>query len=130
MSIDPNINVGFPFELDNRGYINSPDHETHIRQLMELVLFTSPGERVNRPDFGCGLLELLFADAADPESVVSAYEIEGQLSRWLGEYVDIESLDLVPIDSMLQIRITYRLKQDDQLRVAVFERRDQLWSSG
>ena len=68
----PTVEVGFPFQIDNYGRVADPDYEVHVQQMIELVLFTSPGERVNRPEFGCGLLQLIFGP--DSEALASATE--------------------------------------------------------
>ena len=55
------MNIDFPFHSDSRGRTATTDDDDHIRDMIEQFLFTNPGERVNRPDFGSGLLQLVFA---------------------------------------------------------------------
>ena len=55
------MNIDFPFHFDSRGHTASTDENDHVRDMIEQLIFTSPGERVNRPDFGSGLLQLIFA---------------------------------------------------------------------
>ena len=55
------MNIDFPFHFDDRGRTATTTLDDHVRDLIEQLLFTSPGERVNRPDFGAGLLQLVFA---------------------------------------------------------------------
>ena len=55
------MNTVFPYQFDARGRTAEADDERHIRDLIEQLLFTAPGERVNRPTFGSGLLQLVFA---------------------------------------------------------------------
>ena len=55
------MNIDFPFHYDSRGATASAGYADHVRDMIEQLLFTNPGERVNRPDFGCGLLQLVFA---------------------------------------------------------------------
>ena len=54
------MNLDFPYHFDSHGRTAAIDYDAHIRDLIEQVLFTAPGERVNRPDFGSGLLRLVF----------------------------------------------------------------------
>ena len=55
------MNIDFPFHFDARGRTATPPTTDHIRDMIEQLLFTAPGERVNRPDFGSGLLQMVFA---------------------------------------------------------------------
>ena len=55
-----NAFMDYPFTIDNRGGVGVTDEDDHIRDMIEQVLFTNPGERVNRPDFGCGLRRMVF----------------------------------------------------------------------
>ncbi len=86
------------------------DHATHVEQMMMQVLLTAPGERINRPDFGCGVRRMLFA----PNSVVSAslaqIAIVQALERWLGSVLTVEQVEVVPVEERLDIRIRYRLR--------------------
>ena len=66
------MSLHFPFQPDHRGRSAEADDATHLRDMIEQVLFTVPGERVNRPDFGCGLLQLVFAPNSDTLGYLSA----------------------------------------------------------
>lgn len=125
----PSVEVGFPFKVDGYGRIADPDYERHVEQMIELLLFTAPGERVNRPDFGCGLLQLIFGP--DTESVASAtsYLVQGALRQWLGEVIAVRHVEVKPVESNLQISISYVLLRDQQPRVAVFESRGMPWKA-
>jgi phage baseplate assembly protein W len=99
--------VAFPYRLDRRGRTAVAGADEHIRQMLELLLFTRPGERVNRPDFGCGLLELLFG-ASSPE-VAAAVEvtITAAVTRWLGDLIVLTGLDASADESRLNVTLTY-----------------------
>lgn len=127
MKLDPLLEVGFPLQLDNRGRVADPDYEAHVRQMIELVLFTSPGERVNRPTFGCGLLELIFAPESEPEASATGYLIQGALQKWLGEVISVKAVDVEPRDGSLRIRVEYLLLRDQETRTATFEPPRELW---
>ena len=118
--MDPSdIEVGFPFRLDSRGRAADPDWEEHVRQMIELVLFTVPGERVNRPDFGCGLLELVFSPQSDQEAAVTQKLIEGSLQRWLGDVISVGKLEVDARDTTLDVRLEYTLVGVDERAIYV-----------
>jgi hypothetical protein len=117
------IEVGFPLTINSYGRVSDPDYELHVEQMIELLLFTAPGERVNRPDFGCGLLRLIMGP--DTEAVASAteYLVRIALQKWLGEVLAVRQVEVTPGDGTLRVKIAYVLLIDQRLRVAVFEPR-------
>lgn len=119
---DP-IEIGFPLRLDRRGRLYDPDYAVHVQQMIELVLFTSPGERVNRPDFGCGLLEALFSGNNAPEASAVEYLVQTALQRWLSGVIAVREVRVDARDSVLSIEVVYSLLAvgSDDVRVAVFE---------
>lgn len=122
------LEVGFPFSLDTRGRLASPDFDRHVRQLIELVLFTSPGERVNRPEFGCGLLELLFGPDSGQVASAAEFLVQGSLQEWLGDLIEVHNVDISTINTVLQIRIEYLLLTERSTRVAIFEPQESAWN--
>ncbi len=128
MERDSRIEVGFPFQIDSRGRVHDPSHEQHVREMIELVLFTSPGERVNRPDFGCGLLEKVFAADADTmEASALTLMAQASLQQWLGKVISVRTVEVEPRDSTLFVRVEYQLKRDEEIYVATFEPRGAPW---
>jgi len=122
------LEVGFPFQLDTRGRAFDPGYEDHVKQMIELVLFTAPGERVNRPDFGCGLLELVFSPETEQETTVTRHLVQASLQRWLAEVISVREVEIDVSDTRLNIRISYQLLDfEDQEQVATFEFRDLPW---
>ena len=79
------MNIAYPFHIDGRGRTADADNEEHIRQMIEQLLFTSPGERVNRPDFGTGLMQLIFAPNSPELAAATEFTVQGALRQWLGE---------------------------------------------
>lgn len=121
----PRVDVGFPFHLDGGGRVGSPTYPEHVEQMIELLLFTSPGERVNRPDFGCGLLKTLFS-AISPEEVTAVeYLVQGALQRWLGDVL-IPDRVLVEVsqETELVVEVRYTLRSDGQSRRVTFSPRE------
>ncbi|MGW1375388.1 GPW/gp25 family protein [Streptomyces sp. NPDC002446] len=115
--------IAFPFRADRRGRTAHADHDDHVRDLIEQLLFTSPGERVMRPDFGCGLLELVFTPNS-PE-LVSALElsVQASLQRWLGDLIEVESLDVVSEENVVRVHLRYVVRSTESRRDEVFEGR-------
>jgi uncharacterized protein len=96
-----------PFHLDARGRSADTSVDDHVRDLIFQVLFTSPGERVNRPDFGCGLKQLVFMPNSDVLATATQQLVQGALQRWLGEIISVERVDVQNIDSRLEVTVVY-----------------------
>jgi len=101
------LEVGFPFQLDDRGRTATATDDEHIEQMLELLLFTRPGERVNRPDFGCGLLDMVFAPNSPEIAAALNITITAAIGRWLGDVISLTSLDVTAQDSRLTVFLAY-----------------------
>jgi phage baseplate assembly protein W len=113
----------FPYRFDARGRTSSTTEEDHVRDMIEQVLFTSPGERVNRPDFGCGLLQLLFAPTGRELESALQFTILAALQRWLGDVIEPRSVNVVVDDSNVRVSVGYAIRRKDPSeRVAIFTR--------
>lgn len=115
--------VDFPFHVDGRGRTASTGYPDHVRDLIEQLLFTTPGERVNRPDFGCGLLDLVFAPNSPELAAALQATIQAALQRWLGDLITIEALDVTSEDATLRVTLRYLL-------IATGERVDEVFEGG
>lgn len=113
-------NINFPFHFDRQGRTATASENDHIRQMIEQLLFTNPGERVNRPDFGSGLLRINF-DLNSPE-VATALQANTQaaLQRWLGDLIEVQALKVTSEDSTLQILVQYLVRETNERQVAQF----------
>jgi phage baseplate assembly protein W len=114
--------VGFPFAFDGRGQTVESDGDVRIRELIEQVLFTSPGERVNRPDFGSGALQLVFAPGSDDVASTTQFLVRGALQQWLGDVIDVQDVDVQTDESTLFVRVGYVIRQSQQPQTAEFVR--------
>jgi uncharacterized protein len=114
------MNVAFPYHLDSRGRTGEAAEEEHIRQLIEQVLFTSPGERVNRPTFGSGLLQLVFAANSPELAAATQLMVQGALQQWLGELIQVEAVDVSNREALLQVQVRYIIRRTQQQRLAEF----------
>lgn len=112
--------LAFPFRVDGRGRTAATDYDRHVRDMVELLLFTRAGERVMRPDFGCGLLDLTF-EPNSPELAASLQlSIQAALQHWLGDVIDISSLDVESQDGTLRITLSYVLRATGTPSTTVF----------
>lgn len=116
------MEIAYPFRIDSRGRTASSDAERHVRDLIEQVIFTMPGERVNRPDFGCGIMQLVFAPNSDELASATQFLVQGQLQQWLGDLIQVEAVKVESADSALNVTVQYLIRRTQQLQVAQFSR--------
>jgi phage baseplate assembly protein W len=116
------MDIDYPFRIDGRGRSANADYADHIRDLIEQVLFTSPGERVNRPDFGTGLVQLIFAPNSDELASAVEFTVQGALQRWLGDLIQVEALEVESEESSLTVTVRYLNRGNGERQVARFER--------
>jgi phage baseplate assembly protein W len=112
--------LDFPFHLDGAGRAATTKEEDHVRDMIHQVLFTSPGERVNRPDFGCGLKTLVFAPASDAVAATTKVLVKGSLQKWLENEIEVEDVDVQAVEAELVVTVVYRLREDGERRVERF----------
>lgn len=116
------MNIRFPLQFDHKGQTALSDDERHIRDLVEQVLFTSPGERVNRPTFGSGLLQLVFQPNSDELSATVQFLVQGALQQWLGDLIEINDVQIEHYDSSLKVTVVYTIRRTQKNQVAVFNK--------
>ena len=116
------MNVDFPYHIDSRGRSAATAYEDHVRDLIEEVLFTTPGERVNRPTFGCGLLQLVFAPNSLELAATTQYLVQGALQQWLGDLIQVSSVRVEALDATLSVTVVYALRLTQQNQTATFQR--------
>lgn len=116
------MNIDFPFHFDGRGRTASTDDDDHIRDMIEELLFTNPGERVNRPDFGSGLQQLIFSPNSPELAAALKFTLQATLQRWLGDLIELQALEVTSEDSTLSILIQYVVRRNNQRQVAQFTR--------
>lgn len=116
------MEIAFPFRIDGRGRVAEATTDEHIRHLIEQVLFTVPGERVNRPDFGSGLMQLVFVPMGPELATATQFLAQGALQQWLGDLIQVESVQVEADDDRLKVTVHYLVRRGQQRRVAEFER--------
>jgi len=114
------MNIDYPFQFDGRGRTAATDDDDHIRDLIEELLFTSPGERVNRPDFGSGLLQMVFAPNSPELAAALQFTVQAALQRYLGDLIDLQQLDVTAQDSTLSVTVKYMVRRTQQTNTEVF----------
>lgn len=104
--------IYYPFAVDEGvgRFAEESDYASHVEQLIRQVLFTNPGERINRPDFGCGLRRMVFAPNSDVTASLTRVTVYQALETWLGDLISVEEVKTKAIDEVLEIRIAYVLK--------------------
>jgi len=120
------MQIAYPFRFDSRGRTAQAMYEDHVRDLIEQVLFTSPGERLNRPDFGSRLRQMVFAPNSDELATATQLMVQGALQQWLGELIQVEAVTIESQEATLRVTIQYLLLRSQQRRVAQFDQGSQL----
>jgi phage baseplate assembly protein W len=116
------MNIDFPFHFDGRGRTAATGEADHIRDMIEQVLLTNQGERVNRPEFGSGLLQLIFAPNSPELAAAVQFTAQGALQRWLGDLIEIGDLDVQAVDSTLRLDLKYVIRRTKEQQTATFTR--------
>lgn len=114
------MNIDFRFHFDGRGRTAATGYDSHIRDMIEQFLFTNSGERVNRPDFGSGLLQMVFAPNSPELAAALQFTIQAGLQRWLGDVIEVQKLDVTSEESTLRILVQYVVRRTGAQRTATF----------
>jgi phage baseplate assembly protein W len=112
--------IQFPYRIDGRGRTAASAHADHVRQLIEQAIFTSPGERVNRPDFGSGLLQLVFAPNSPELASATQFQVQGDLQQVLDELVRIDAVSVRVENATLVVEVRYALRTTGEERLDRF----------
>ena len=112
--------LDFPPGFDEHGRTAVTDPDDHVRDMIYLVLFTAQGERVNRPEFGCGVKQLVFAPLSDALTAATEQLIHGALIRWLDPVISLESVSASADEATLQIKVSYMRRETGERREEVF----------
>jgi uncharacterized protein len=114
------MNVAFPLRFDHRGRTAESTDARYVRELIEVVLFTAPGERVMRPDFGSGVSQLLFEPNSPELAGTVEVLVQSALTEWLGELIDVAGVRVEAHDSALHVTVTYSLRGEDRRETQTF----------
>src|SRR5262249_55636440 len=111
-----------PLGIDGRGRTALATDDRHVADLVEAVLFTAPGERVNRPDFGCGLGLLLFAPVGAATLGTAELQVRSALQQWLGDVIELVDVEVDLEDTVVRVTVGYRIRATGAVAVATFTR--------
>lgn len=114
--------VDYPFHFDGRRRTAEATPDDHIRDMIEQLLFTAPGERVNRPTFGSGLMQLVFAPNGDALAAATQSTVRGALQQWLGELIVVEAVEVQSVEAELRVTVQYIVRRTQARRVERFAR--------
>jgi phage baseplate assembly protein W len=114
------MNIDYPFRFSH-GATATADYNDHVRDMIEQLLFTQPGERVNRPDFGSGLMQMVFAPNSPELAATLQFTLQAALIQWLGDVIDVQSLEVTAQDATLQVRLSYAVRGEAP-QTAIFQR--------
>jgi phage baseplate assembly protein W len=114
------MNIDYPLHFDNRGRTASTGLYDHVRDMIEQLLLTSPGERVNRPDFGSGLLQMVFAPNRVEIAATLQFSLQAAIERWLGNLIELRNLSIDVVETTLTITVEYEVRQTGEVRTDIF----------
>ena len=116
------MHIDYPLHFDPRGRTATTTDGDYIRDLIELVLFTSPGERVNNPTFGSGLMQLVFSPNSEAVAAATQLAVQGALQQWLGSLIQAETVVVNRGDATLVVQVRYTVRSTRQSQTATFTR--------
>jgi phage baseplate assembly protein W len=114
------MHVAYPFRLDARLRTAQAGDADHLRDLIEQLLFTGVGERVNRPSFGTSLRQLVFSPAGEELASAVQQLVHGAVQQWLGELIQVEDVSATAGDGVLEVTVTYLIRRTGQRETASF----------
>jgi phage baseplate assembly protein W len=112
----------FPFQVGDLSAPKTANRTQAIRQQLDQLLFTVPGERVNRPDFGCGVQKLVFGPASPQAARTAEYTIKVNIQKFLGTLITADAVQVTTDDATLFIDILYTVKATNEERAETFRR--------
>ncbi|MGH7790910.1 MAG: GPW/gp25 family protein [Thermodesulfobacteriota bacterium] len=117
------MQFSYPFRIDEKGHTAKvEEEEEHVHQLIEQVLFTIQGERVNRPTFGTNINQLVFAPNSDELATATQVLVQGALQQWLGDLINVESVKVGSEESTLRAIVEYSIRRSQERRTQTFTR--------
>lgn len=116
------MNLAYPFQVDGRGRTAAAADDAHIREMIEQLLFTNPGERANRPDFGSGLLQTVFQPNSPELAAALQFTLQAALQQYLGDLIQVDAVQVESDDNQLRVMVRYMVRRTQQPQTAAFTR--------
>ncbi|HEV7310298.1 GPW/gp25 family protein [Ensifer sp.] len=101
------IHIDYPYRVGTHALTATTDRADHVRDMLTMLLFTRPGERVMRPDLGTGLTQHIFAANSPELAATIQLTMQAAIERWLGDVLELRALDVTAEDSELRVEISY-----------------------
>jgi phage baseplate assembly protein W len=115
-------NTDYPLSFDGRGRTSVIGDEAHIREMIEELLFTSPGERVNRPNFGSGIMQMIFAPNSPEVASALQFSLQASINQWLGDLIEVQAIKVDSAESTLRVLVQYVIRSSGEKHIDNFER--------
>ncbi|HUO08061.1 MAG TPA: GPW/gp25 family protein [Phycisphaerae bacterium] len=116
------MNIAFPYQFNTFYRTAEATDDQHIIDLLEQLLFTSPGERVNRPSFGSGLLQILFGPTSPELAAATQLMMQGAIQQYMGSLIHVDSIDVVSEEATVQVTVRYLNRRTQQRQIAQLTR--------
>lgn len=116
------MHIAFPFQIGADGRSMAATDAEHVRDMIEMLLFTHPGERVMHPDFGSGLLQTIFAPNSVELAATLQLTVQAALSQWLGDLIEVRGVDVQSEEAALHVAVSYRLRSTGEVVTDEFDR--------
>ena len=116
------MNVDYPFRFQRWGRTATTDDADHIRDMIEQLLFTTPGERVNRPNFGSGLLGMVFEPNSPEQAAVLQAAMQAAVLQELGDLIELQTLEVTSEEATLRVVVNYEIRETGEPRTETIER--------
>jgi uncharacterized protein len=117
------MELDFPYRIDPGGRTSTTEGAEHIRDLVEQLLFTMPGERAMRPDLGSGLMQLVFQPNSEEIATAVQFLVQGSLQQWLGDLITVEVVEVTSEEATIEVAIRYTIRATQERRTETFSRR-------
>jgi Bacteriophage baseplate protein W len=116
------VHIDYPFHFAPNGRTATTSDDDHVRDMIEQLLFTNPGERVNRPEFGSGLLQLVFAPNSAEMAATLQFTVQAALQQWMGDLIEVRSLSVTSDEAQLRVELSYAIRRTGDERTDTFVR--------
>lgn len=114
------MNIAYPYHIAYNGRTAVSDTDEHINDMIQQLLFTTPGERVNQPTFGSGLSQMVFTPNSPGYAASYQALVQGALQQWLGNEIQVQNLQVTAEDSTLQLTLQYKVLETQEQQVQQF----------
>src|SRR5664279_870704 len=121
MTTTSRVDIAYPYAFDGRGRTATANYGDHVRQMIEQLLLTNPGERVNRPEFGGGLLQLVFAAGGPERAAAVELALSAAVATWLGDVIDLQALSVTSSEATLLVQLDYMVRPTGERRSDIIE---------